>query len=378
MKDRYEDLTRFFEFQFGRMPHRDEFKDALRLNFTDRDLQVFFLLPFLGMMTQDKLEKKAARAGIPAEEVQAITKRLIPDGLVDSYVGPQGRVCGRAPIIALLEFQVRLKEDSPMRAVCTKIMNAMIEGQAEVIPTRTPYYRVLPVEKTLTGGGQAEVQVDAVVPDPRQVLPLDVISEMVKKEPLIVVADCYCRATKNIIGESCGHPLETCFYFNELGMVKLESGYARQVTYDEAMSILRDCEKAGLVHNVSNCEGKIQTLCNCCPCSCGVLKSVNRGQTNVAAPSRFQSAWLAERCTLCGDCVAACPTGVLALADGKLELRSDRCLGCGQCVAACPEQALYLAPRDRAPKIFSDNDALWRKLNMEAMVGLAMRKLTGR
>jgi len=217
-----------------------------------------------------------------------------------------------------------------------------------------------------------------VVPDPRQVLPLDVISEMIKKEPLIVVADCYCRATKNLLGEGCGHPLQTCFYFNELAQVKLESGYARQIGYDEAMGILRDCEKAGLVHNVSNCEGKIQTLCNCCPCSCGVLKGVNRGQKNVAAPSRFQSALLADRCTLCGDCVQVCPTGVFALANGKLELKSEKCLGCGQCVAACNAGALYLALRDKAPKIYPDNDALFRRINMEAMVGLAVRKITGR
>ena len=40
MKDRYEDLTRFYEFQFGRLPHRDEPKQALRAVFRERWLDV--------------------------------------------------------------------------------------------------------------------------------------------------------------------------------------------------------------------------------------------------------------------------------------------------------------------------------------------------
>jgi len=378
-KDLYEDLVRFYEFQLGRMPERTDFKRALETSFTKKDLRTFFLLPFFGSIAEGKLEKKAAKAGIPIEELHETLGRLVPQGVIDSYVKKSVRVYERAMVIGLLECQARVKEDTPLRAVCAKVMDAFIEGRTEAIPTKTPYYRVLPVQATLTGESETgEVAVNAVVPDPREVLPIDVVSEMIKKEPLIAVAECYCRATKQIIGEGCEHALETCFYFNELAQIKLGTGLARKVDYEEAMRILRNCEEDGLVHNVSNCEGQIQTLCNCCTCCCGVMKAVLRGETYAESPSRYQSALIEERCTLCGACVDDCPVGAISMTDEKLELDHGKCIGCGHCVSTCPEQALHLILRKKAPKIYADNAALMRKIKMEAMVGLVKRKLAGR
>ena len=379
-KDLYEDLIRYYEFQLGRLPGRVEFKEALKATFNRDDLRIFFLLPFLGQITREDYAKKALKAGIPPDELQRRVKKLQPEGIIDTYEDAQkGRVYSRAWIISLLEFQVRLKQDSPMRAACTTVMNAFIEGATDAMPTRTPYYRVLPVEAALTGAksGQ-EILVNAVVPDPREVLPIDIVSEMIKKEPIIAVSDCYCRSTKKLVGEDCGHPLETCFYFNELALIKLEAGYSRRVEYDEALSILRSAEKAGLVHNVSNCEGKILTLCNCCACSCGVLRAKIRGQTNVDAPSRFHSVLAREKCTLCGDCVKVCPMDVFAIHDEMIEYKAGRCIGCGLCVSVCKDGALSMALRKKRSKIFVNNDALQRQINLEGMVGLVVKKVTGK
>jgi NAD-dependent dihydropyrimidine dehydrogenase PreA subunit len=378
-KDLSEDLIRFYEFQLGTLPEREEFKEAVNVTFSELDLRVFFLLPFMGMVPMEKVEKKAVKAKIPIDEINETILRLIPEGVVDSYVENDIRLCGRAPIIALLEFQVRLIEDSPMRRVCTKIMNAFIEGATDVIPTKTPYYRVLPVEATLTGlSEEKEVAINMVVPDPREILPIDVISEMIKREELIVVADCYCRSTKELLEESCGHPLETCFYFNKLAKIKLESGYARQIDYEEAMRILRNCEERGLVHNVSNCDGEIETLCNCCSCSCAVMRAIKRGQKNVGGPSRFVVTLDEDTCTYCGLCLDVCNVDNIEITDGKLLIDFSNCIGCGQCVSHCPEGSLYMIMREEQPKIFSNNDALFRRINMEAMIGLAKRKVFGR
>lgn len=379
-KDLYEDLIRYYEFQLGRMPHRQELKRALEATFKREDLRAFFWLPFLGMVNRQQYEKKALKAGISAQELQERVKKLQPEGIVDSYEDPKkGRLYGRSPVIALLEFQVRVKVESPMRAVCSKIMDAFIEGATDAIPTRTPYYRVLPVESTLSKSAPAQrVEINAVVPDQREVLPMDMVSEMIKKENLIVVSDCYCRSTKKLLNQDCGHPLETCFYFNELALLKLETGYARRVDFDEAMQILRSSEKAGLVHNVSNAEGKIQTLCNCCACSCGVMRTVVRGQTNAGAPSRFHSVLVLEKCTLCGECVKVCPVKVFAIHDNTIEYKAGKCIGCGLCVSVCQPQAVYMKLREKHPKIYKDNDALFRQINLEAFVGLVGRKIAGK
>jgi Pyruvate/2-oxoacid:ferredoxin oxidoreductase delta subunit len=280
-------------------------------------------------------------------------------------------------MICLLELQVCNIENSPLREVCTKLMNGYIEGDLGSVPMRTPPYRVLPVEPTVRAGSEARtIEVHEPVPDPREVLPIDVLSEMIRKEPLIAVAHCYCRATKRNVGEPCGHPLEVCFYFNELAMIKLNASYAREICYDEAMRILRECERQGLVHNVSNCQGHIQTLCNCCPCSCAVLRGTVRGKT-LTSPSRFLVESDEGACTGCEVCVGACPMDNLLVSGSRVQV-GPHCIGCGLCVSACSSGALRMVLREKQPKIYGDSDALWRRINIESLAGLVLRKISPR
>ena len=59
-KKLYEDLIRYYEFQIGEMPRRQEFKDALKITFSEDDLQIFFLLPYLGFISERKFLNKCS------------------------------------------------------------------------------------------------------------------------------------------------------------------------------------------------------------------------------------------------------------------------------------------------------------------------------
>jgi NAD-dependent dihydropyrimidine dehydrogenase PreA subunit len=51
----------------------------------------------------------------------------------------------------------------------------------------------------------------------------------------------------------------------------------------------------------------------------------------------------AALCTGCGDCVIACPTHVLALADGlAVIVEPAACSYCGDCESVCPTGAITL------------------------------------
>src|SRR5512134_2098952 len=50
-----------------------------------------------------------------------------------------------------------------------------------------------------------------------------------------------------------------------------------------------------------------------------------------------------RRCTGCGECVAACPSGAIAMDDsGKARIDREDCTNCGKCVSACLDDALTL------------------------------------
>jgi electron transport complex protein RnfB len=114
------------------------------------------------------------------------------------------------------------------------------------------------------------------------------------------------------------------------------------------MATLRRAADAGLVHSVSNSQEGIWYICNCCTCSCGVLRGLTElGMANVIARSAFVNQVDEELCRACGLCVDYCQFAALSLGN-VAQVNRPRCVGCGVCVPACPEGALGLVRRPDA------------------------------
>jgi Fe-S-cluster-containing hydrogenase component 2 len=381
-KDLYEDLCKYYEFMLGPLPRRAEFKQALKDIVTPEDLAVFLLVPFFGRTTLKKLKKKSK---MPAEELNERLDRLVSEAFVLAYESQEGPTYERMNVSFMTEQQVRKPEDTSRRTFFAEFFDAFMERQgAAGLPFKTAGFRVLPVEEAVTGETEARtIPLGAKIPDRRQALPLDVISEVVKREEAwIAVAECYCRKTKDLVGKGCEHPLETCFTFNDLAQGLVKTGYGRKIGYDEAMQILRQCEEAGLVHHIDNCLEDARTLCNCCPCCCAAIKisgqRQEQGQTSIIAPSRYVAEHDAAKCTLQEDCVSRCPARARSIRSGRLVMEPALCTGCGLCVTACTQGANRMILREQPSKIPRTRKGLYGKLGREALLGLAKNKILRR
>jgi electron transport complex protein RnfB len=205
-----------------------------------------------------------------------------------------------------------------------------------------PAHRVIPVHES--------------VPTNMEIRPFESAVGIIESAKAWGVMDCLCRKQKALIGDPCDHPLDVCMTFSQKPGIFDHDPSIRAVTKEEALATLRRAAEAGLVHSVSNSrlgaphpvlggEDQLWYLCNCCTCSCGILRGVAElGMANVVASSSFINQVDEELCVACGLCVDACQFDALEL-DDVVRVIAMRCVGCGVCVAACPEGALALVKR---------------------------------
>lgn len=375
MKDYYEDLCKFYEIMVGRIPERDSFKEALQKTVSSDDLEVFFKLPLSGNIPLSKLQKKSK---LDRNELTKRLKKLASEGFILEYDTDEGRSFERGNPIFMAEQQVRKPDDTPQRRAYIKFFNIGIEGKLEEsIETKTPYYRVLAAEPTITASSKLQtVEVNVDLPSRGEVLPIDIVTEMIQRDvDRIGVAQCFCRLTKRHLGEGCGHPLETCFVFNELAQSLIENGFAREISYDDAIRIIEESEKRGLVHNVDNCAEHIRSLCNCCPCCCIILKSINRGETFAGTTSRYTVQFDPEKCRSCKMCIDRCPTDARAYIEDSIVVTTEKCIGCGLCVTCCPTGANTMVFRGTTSRLPQTNTKLYAKIGREALLSIIKKKI---
>jgi ferredoxin len=377
-KDLYVELCKSSELLLPKQD-RSTILQALRQTIPEPDLRIYFLLSFGESLPLAKLYTRAARLKMTPAEVDEALQRLYREFFVMRYEKPDGLHYERCPLTMTAEQQVRAKKGTSLGKLYADYWIKLTVDTVKVLPTRTPYLRVLPVEASIKAGANAvEIPVEAQLPDPRQVVPLDIASELVCSQRVVGISECYCRAMKDFQGEHCEKPRETCFVFNEFAESLIDQGIARRLDLPEALSILVGAEKAGLVHNADNFQGQIRSLCNCCSCCCPGLQAAVRGQKNVQAVSRYVVSFTAEKCEHDYACMEACPIDAITQEGGDPHINLETCFGCGQCVPACPGGALSMVVRVHTPGVPKTSKELQGRLMREAVVGLAINTLTGR
>jgi len=193
------------------------------------------------------------------------------------------------------------------------------------------------------------IPVDVAIPFEVEIFPYESASALLDSAKSWGVRDCICRVQKAMIGEACGHPVENCLIFAPVENAFEGSEDIHAITKDEAFAVLREAEAAGLVHSSGNYRTGNSYICNCCTCSCGVMRGIAEfGIETAMAHAAFRAAVDSDACVGCGTCVDRCQFGALSLKDGAASVDPRRCAGCGLCVTTCPVDALHLGRKPDA------------------------------
>lgn len=270
----------------------------------------------------------AARIGGDGKALRKQLKNMARRGLIAAGRAEGGLGYGLLPFaIGIYEMQFHTIDAELAQLFEDYYQKAF--GQA--LTMQPPLNRVIPVGES--------VRVDM------EVRPFESVTDIVNNAQAWGVVDCICRTQQALIGDPCEHPLDVCMLLSETPGVFDHSPAVRSLTREEAMATLQRAADAGLVHSVSNNQQGMWYICNCCTCSCAVLRGMaDLGIANIIARSAFVNQVDETLCTGCGLCVEHCQFEALSLED-IVSVDGIRCVGCGLCVSACPDEALSLVRR---------------------------------
>ncbi|MDI9610963.1 MAG: 4Fe-4S dicluster domain-containing protein [Archaeoglobales archaeon] len=222
------------------------------------------------------------------------------------------------------------------------------------------------IVKTLVHNGR---KVSRVVPayhaikDLPDVLPYENIKEMIKAQKKIAVVPCSCRNVTDLLENGCRFTEEKVTYKNTWKCIQvgrgaeytIERGSGIEITVEEALKLIDEMEKDGLIHMWANTakivDPRISVNCNCCSDCCENFVSAkfsNVPMDQLLEKSRYIALIDVEKCTGCQTCIERCHFDAIELyrPEGskkfKAKVVEEKCFGCGVCVVGCKQNAIKL------------------------------------
>jgi electron transport complex protein RnfB len=292
----------------------------------------------------------AGRIGQDLRQVSGLLRDMARKGAIQMGKTPEGRLG-----FGLLPFVVGIYEAQGGRidAELAQLFEDYFQSTFHhTIQLKPPVHRVIPV--------------GASIENNMEVRPYESVTTLVDSMQAWGVTDCVCRTQKALIGQPCEHPVDVCMVLSPQAGAFDHHSVIRPLSHAGAVQTLQRAAAAGLVHCVSNSQNDLWYICNCCTCSCGILRGMAElGMANVVARSAFLNHVDEALCAACGDCVEACPFHALSIELGYAQVSELRCVGCGVCIPVCPQGALALQRRENeAPPPASEED--WRRARRAA------------
>ncbi len=317
--------------------------DLLKVFWDEETAKILAHFPSAG--ERIKLEDLAAKTGMEKKQIRkllnaAAAKKTINKDVANGY-------CLEPLVPGVFEAYFIARQDTPENLQKAANLFWQIFNKEEVMrygmdENFNLFRPVLP-----SGAAEKLIQVNESINAESQVLPYELVEDIVNKNEHFAVIPCQCR----LIGEMSGEPCKRvptsmgCLAAGPGAVMLAQTGMAKALTKAETLEFLKKTEKAGLVHNTSNSTGgeHLMFICNCCPCHCGALKPVIKWKTKTIIPSNFQPKIDIDTCTECETCLKKCPMGAITHPDGgSMTIDFGLCIGCGVCATNCPSKAMKL------------------------------------
>jgi Na+-translocating ferredoxin:NAD+ oxidoreductase subunit B len=299
----------------------------------------------------EKIYNRMTNIDMSIKDLERTLDRCVSRGLL------QYRINNGLKSYRIIHFAIGMTEGLMHVDKSPQTMSAQMEYMNEafvkvMINTKLSQQRTIPVKQGINFE--------------HHISPYDEIEYLVKNSqgPFAIV-ECVCRQGSKMAGHPCSKTTrnETCMGMGEGVQGHIDFGIAREISRDEALKILQQNEKEGLIFQPSNTQVP-EFICSCCKCCCyqfRMLKSLPNPldiwETNYYAEMKN------EQCKGCGTCVDICPVDARSLNElnGKAVIDLNRCIGCGVCVPKCPESASYLVKKKNAvapPETHEDLDEI--------------------
>jgi H+/Na+-translocating ferredoxin:NAD+ oxidoreductase subunit B len=280
------------------------------------------------LMKLETADEIASRLGREFQPTRQLLKSMARRGMIKTGKAESGLGYGLLPfVVGIYENQIG-NLDKELAILFEEYYKRSF---TKVLGVQPSFHRVVPVGESIKMN--------------MQVAPYESAAGIIEQAQSWGVQDCICRIQTALVGKPCNHPVDVCMVFSSEPDAFAGATEMKALTKEEAYGVLRRSDEAGLVHCVSNNLKGNWYICNCCTCSCGILRGMAElGIANVVASSAFVNTVDGDLCTGCGLCVDSCQFGALGV-DGVAIVNETKCVGCGVCVNSCADKALILVRR---------------------------------
>ncbi len=301
------------------------FEDELTKKERDVALDLLLKMKLRKKYTLKEMKKRAAVTPETDAEFDEVVDKLAVLGMLEYDYGDKytkdGPIEGTSFTRADRRYWVPLFV--PGSAEYTNMNTALMDRHPE-LAMFFERMTFLPLEKVTamvppggSGIGMHVIPVEKAIQTENKTMDIEHLSYWLKKyEGHLGASICSCRYGRKKLDEGCADDYrDWCIGVGDMADYCRETGRGHDITYEQAMEILRRAEDNGYVHQITNIDGedKIFAICNCNVKICNALRTSQLFNTPNMSASAYRAHVDKQKCVACGQCVEYCPAGALKL-----------------------------------------------------------------